>query len=554
MSDRIATAPASFGERQLGRGPAIALLAAILVLAAAVRFWRLGWGLDQRMSFPDERAFWESYLFAFSPPRWGSLFGHSLYYPTFYGYLSGAAVALAGALHFLAPSPDVFTALFVARAVAACAGLVTIVVVGLLGARGYGRDVAVVAAAIMAAVPFEAIQTHYASVDVLLGTTTALTLLASVVFLRERRASYAALSGACAALGFCTKYNAGVFVAVPAWVVLEDLWRERSLRRFVKLGGALLAGFLVTTVVVCPPWIFETAAVLRQLRWIRYQATNGGWLPEGNHVSATLGWYGRPYLYQLVAALPFVLGWPIYLASLLGVLYALRRRAPVDRVLLVSLAVYFVLLGQTTASFPRYLMPLFPALAVLGARALLALPLRGASRGALCVAIVAYGFALGFSQVDRFSYDQQFALADWLRRAFPRALYPIVRVAVPGAMQSYYGLRLPLNRIGIEHVPASTGHWLEARPEAFVLPEWLATSIRRDRNDPALQAELDRLESGTAGYHDVGRWRSTYLQESFYTWLDPAFASDLYVGEIGLRLYLRDDLLTAPPARAADPR
>ena len=532
------------------RGTTVAMLALLFALAIAVRFWRLGWGLDHRLSFPDERVFWESYLFAFSPPRWASLFGHSLYYPTLYGYLVGLAVAAASALGLVGSPPDVFAALRVARGVSACAGVATVAVVWLLARRGYGAKVALLAAALMAALPFEAVQTHYLSVDVLLGTTTALTLLASAAFTLERRAAYAAASGACAALAFCTKYNALVFVVVPAWVVLEDLWRERSLRRTATLALALAAGFVVATAVVCPPWFVETERVVGQLRWIKYQSSNGRWLPDGNHLSATLGWYARPYLYQLVAAMPFVLGWPLYLASLLGVAWALVRRSAVDRLLLIALAVYFPLLGQTTATFPRYLMPLFPALSVLAARALLALPIRGVLRGALSVAIVAYGFAFAFSQVDRFSYDQQLAVARWLGSTLARAPAVPSRVAVPGELGYYYMLREPLGDVGLRYVAARDGHWFDDAPEAFVLPEWLATCMHRDGSYAAAQPDLARLESGTAGYHEVARWRSTYLQQGLYTWLDPAFASELYVGEIGFRAYLRDDLIT--DARAPD--
>jgi hypothetical protein len=189
---------------------------------------------------------------------------------------------------------------------------------------------------------------------------------------------------------------------------------------------------------------------------------------------------------------------------------------------------------------------------VLAARALLALPIRDVARGALCVAIVAYGFALGFSEVDRFSYDQQFAVARWLGSALARSPVVPPRVAVPGDLAYYYMLRGPLRSAGLRHVAAADGHWLDGSPEAFVLPEWLATSLHRDRSHPAAQADLARLEAGTAGYHEVARWRSTYLQEGFYTWLDPAFASDVYIGEIGFRAYVRDDLIT--PARAPDGR
>jgi len=538
----------------LPRAGAVAALAAVLLLAAVVRCWRLDWGLDQRLSFPDEGALWNSYLFAFRSPRWEALFGHPLGYPPLYGYLIGLAVAGASVLGLVGPGQDLLAALLVARGVSAVAGLATVLLVWLLGTRGYGACAGLVAAAFVAAIPLEAMQTHYASVDVLLGALTALVLLAGNAFTQDRRPLLAFASGACVALAFATKYNALVLAAVPGWVVLEVAFAERSPRRVLVLGAACALGFGLTLVLVCPPWIFETRRIFGRVSWISDLATSPSWLPPNNHVTASVGWYGRPYLYQLVALLPFALGWPMYLAALAGVAVALGRRTTTDRVLLVSLAVLFFFVGRTRASYARYLIPLFPALALLAARALSELRVRAVARIVLCSLVVCYGFALGFSQVARFSYDQQIAVAQFLREALPAGAGAPPRIVVPWEMAGYYRLRQPLHRVGLEMATAAPGKWLAGRPEAFVLPEWYATSIRRDGGRDALRSDLERLESGALGYREAARWRSTYLQESLYTWLDPSFASALSMGEIGFRVYLRDDLVTAPPAPAEDRR
>jgi hypothetical protein len=158
--------------------------------------------------------------------------------------------------------------------------------------------------------------------------------------------------------------------------------------------------------------------------------------------------------------------------------------------------------------------------------------------------------------VARFSYQQQRAVASWLGTELLRpnqASAPPPRVAVPSNMDRYYALDQPLARVGIAPLRVGDGHWFDARPDAFVLPEWLRISIRRDRNNPALERDLDALDSGSAGYVEGARFASRYLDQALYTRLDPAFASDLYMGEIGFRVYLRADL-TAPPAPAAGPR
>lgn len=541
--------------RSSGGAPSAGLrwtLVVTLLGAALVRAWNLGWGLEHRMAFPDELAFWKSYLFAFVPPRPESLLGHPLFYPPLYGHLSGLAVAAATALGALGPGQDVYRALLVARGVSVVASLVTVLLVWRLGARFYGACTGLLAAALMASIPFEAIQTHYASVDALLVTTTALVLLASARFTRARRPAWAMAAGACVGLALGVKYNAGALLAVPLWVVLEEGLARRSLRPVVTLGMAVGVGCAVAGALAAPSWLLETDRTLAAFRYMRWQMT-GGWLPEGNHAAASLGWYGRPWLIHLVATLPFTLGWPAYAASLLGVGVALRRRTDVDRVLLVMIAVYVVTLGLPTPTFPRYVLPLGPAFVVLAARALLGLRLPLRAIAVLCTAIVAYGHVLGASQVARFSYDQQLGVASWLRAVAERDQAPL-RVGYPQPLAAYFALREPLLRAGLSPVPKPDGRWFEGSPEAFVMPEWLATATRRDRNVAARLAALDDLESGRAGYREVARWRSSYFQEDLYTWLDPAFASDLFMGELGFRVYLRDDVATRLdlPARSAD--
>jgi 4-amino-4-deoxy-L-arabinose transferase-like glycosyltransferase len=524
------------------RGRVLAALGVILLAAATLRVWHLGWGLDRQLAFPDEVAFWKSYLFAFVPPRLASFFGHKLVYPPLYGYLSGLAVSAMHAIGVIGPEQDVYQGLLVARAVSVVASVITVVLVCAVGWRSYGACTGLLAAALMASMPLEAMQTHYVSVDVLLTMTVALILLTTARLGDDRRPWRALLAGASVGLAFGAKYNAAALLAVPMWVVLEDAFATRTLHRPLRLAVAIGVGFVITLAIVSPPWIFETERALGALRSMQRQMT-GGWRPDGNHAAASLGWYGRPWLVHVVATLPFAMGWPGYAAALLGIVTAVRRRAIIDRILLLTVVVYFALLGLPIPTFPRYVLPLLPPLVLLAARALVALRLPPRARVALCAAVVAYGFAMVTTQIARFSYDQQFAVAAWLRGLANGGVAPL-RVAFPAEMQGYFRLLEPLKQAGFSPARPPVGHWLERSPEAFVLPDWLAINARRDRMDEARVAAVDELESGRAGYREVARWRSTYLQEGFYTWLDPAFAADLYMGEIGFRVYLRDDVAT----------
>jgi hypothetical protein len=48
-------------------------------------------------------------------------------------------------------------------------------------------------------------------------------------------------------------------------------------------------------------------------------------------------------------------------------------------------------------------------------------------------------------------------------------------------------------------------------------------------------------------------WRSTYMRERFYSWLDPSFALDVGRGEIGIMVYLRDPARDVPSERGHHP-
>jgi len=536
--------------------PTAVALAAILGLAVAVRSWRLGWGLEQQLAFPDELAVWRGFLFAFSPPRWEALLGQPVTYPPLYGYLAGLAVASSKALGLIGPERNVFEALLVARAVSVAAGAATVLLVFCIAARAYGSLAGILAAALVASFPREATQTHYASVDVLLGTTAALTMLASCAFTARRTRSRAFACGAAVALAFGVKYNGIVLGAAPGWVLLEVALGERAPRRALGLGLAFVCGLLLALLVGCPPCIFETARIVTKLGELNALSDSAAWQPPNSHLATTLGWYGRPYLYQLVAALPFALGWPAYLLSVLGVAVALWRRTPVDRVLLVALAAWFFFLGRTHVTFVRYLIPLFPALAVLGARGLLALRLPRRVTAAIATAVVAYGFVLGFSQVDRMSYDQQLGVARWIAERFPEAARASLRVVVPRESAAWLQLHRPLERVGVGVGTAAPGRWLAERPDVFILPEWYATSVRRDDRRARFRAQLDQLEAGALGYREAVRFESRYFQQDLYARLDPAFASELSMGAVGFRIYLRDDLpmIMPAPAPGADPR
>jgi hypothetical protein len=521
--------------------PALSGAWALTALATlGLRFWRLTWGLDDASWFIDEGPF-AARAAAFVPLSWRSLEAPNFHYPTLYGYLAGAATAAAAALGLIAPPAPPYTPAVVltARVTATLAGVATVLLVGLIGRRLCSARVGLVAAALLAVAPLHAMHSHIAATDTLLTACAALTILAAWRLAARGGVGAALAAGVTVGLATATKYTGLAFLLPVGWAVLEHGVRRRSVRAGVVLGATALAGAVLAFAIACPPCVLQSQALLGGIRYHRMTTTIGSTGFLNNHLTSTLGWYGRPYLYELVASLPYALGWPLCALSYAGVGVAAWRRQPADRLLLAALVPYFAAMGGSLVVFPRYLLPLFPPLLLLAARALEALPWRRV--GILLLAGVwTYSLALSASQVARFSTRQQDEVVGTIRSALGGRP---ARVAVPQLMRrgfDYYRLGDRLRRSGLTYLAVVDGQWFDEAPEVLVLPEWREISIARDMPGTPVARDLARLRSGEAGYRLLRRWPAWYLQRDLYMRLDPAFGGDLWQGEIGFSVWVRD--------------
>lgn len=526
------------------RDRALRLIAwgAILLVAVTLRFRNLGWGTEPVY---DEVIYWRVQLYSFLPFDAAKLFKWSLFYPTFFGYLAGATVGAAHHLGYLPrPFANYLGVVTVARGVSAAAGVVSVLLIGALARRLESRRAGLLAAAFLAVVPIEATQPHYVSVDVLQNCSVILALIAGCVLIEREGHAWALLGGMAAGFAFGTKYSGVAALAAPGWAALEVGFRRRSLLRTITLGTAALAGFAAGVLGSCPPCVLNYQATLEALRFHTSVSFSSGASSYGANLSPRIGWYARPYLYQLLAGLPFVMGWPLYALSLLGVAAAVVRRRPTDRLVLVTLLAFFVVVAGSPIVFPRYLLPVVPGLVLCAA---LLVARRSPWRPALVLVAAAvwiYGFALSWSLVSRSSHDQQTAIAAWARDQGARCAGEGGELHVGYPAGPYFGLSNALAKTKVRHGPSAIGRWFDPPPDVFLLPEWLAINIdleRLDQND-ALAADLARLRAPDGPYEPVARWSSSYLQKGFYTWLDPSFDATLEQGEIGFTAYAKKSL------------
>ncbi len=519
-----------------------ALVALAVLLGVALRATSLQWGLADGMWFPDE-GLWGLRIDPRTPAVVAGDPTVCLVYPTGFEYATRAVHAVTtGAAVFASPdgeiverSPEaeVNDAPFVsiiaaARTASAIAAVVGIVLAALAGTRFYGITAGIVATFLVATTPFDVLQTHVAAVDPLLAMLATAVLLASWRLARTGTVVAALIAGALVGVAFATKYTGLAFLCPVAWAVLE----VRRSRSVVLLGGVASLAAVAAAAITCPPCAMRPGEVLDILAWHRALSQDPPF--DNNRLAASVGWYARPWLYQLTASLPYMLGVPAYLLAVCGVIVAVARRTLADRLVLALVVPYFVVIGAAQATFPRHLLAIVPALLLLAARVAGAIE-RPASRRAIAAVVIAYSLALSVTHVARLGWYQQESVAQAIADRIAGAT--TVRVAEP-EYGPYFRLRWPLARHGVALEARPPGTWLAPPPRFVIVPDWYATAIRRDDRDPRLRRDLDALAGGSSGYRPVVRIPSPgYLQRPLDAWLDPALAVDLWQGAIGFTVY-----------------
>ncbi|MGD9028436.1 MAG: glycosyltransferase family 39 protein [Anaerolineae bacterium] len=349
------------------------ILAAILLLAAGLRLWGVNWdgGIG---AHPDE---WYVVGVAESL-RWPSQLDPFELAPDYaYGHLPLYLLSVARAL---VRDVDV---LLVGRVLAALFDVGTVALTLALGRRTHNQRVGLLSAAFVALSVLHVQQAHFYTVDALLAFLVVGTLLFVVRLAEDGRSSDAVLAGVWVGLALGTKASAGLLV-LPLTAALILSPRERWCRLW-RFGVATTAVFAVTN----PFALVELPAFARNLG--RQAAVLRGTLdvPYTRQYHATL-----PYLYPIIQQGRWGLGWLPTLAAFGGLGYAVWNavRTPARRgewILLTWVLPSFAFTGALHAKFPRYLLPLTPALAIFASVLIADLGrLQRAVFGAICLPLL----------------------------------------------------------------------------------------------------------------------------------------------------------------------
>ena len=274
----------------------------------------------------------------------------SMFYPPLYDLIQAGYFAIAG--------PSVF----VGRLTTVTFAALCVWVVFEFVYRTYGPRTALVSSILLGTMPGFVWISRVAMIETTLNFFLSASMILFFLWLQKHDDKILILSGIALGLGFLAKYQ--IVVAVLAMFVSIFL----LCRGYLKAKLARLPLLILTAVVVVLPWII-----------IAYQVYSTGILSQwlyavnvGNPQKSVYSMrFPTPVFYLIEMTWPYGVVHPIslfvYAFGLLGLGLFIWRRKPEDKFLLVwffTIYVFFTAIGNRQW---RYVLPIFPVLAVSGA-------------------------------------------------------------------------------------------------------------------------------------------------------------------------------------------
>lgn len=421
------------------------LLGLILAAGFALRVWNIDYGLPFVYSIDEGSHFTSRAVEMF----WQDLDPGYYQNPSAYTYLLYVALrVMYGPLGFVFDLPfgnvtDQFdkdpTEIWItARTLAALLCMAGVAATYWAARRLWGVREGLVAAAVLAFAFLPVAYSRVAVTDVgaLMGVALSLAFAVRAYEDRARPLNFA-LAGAAAGLAVAFKYTAGLallpvaIAAAAAVLAAPGRARQDRLARLRPLGGLALALVCAGVVfVLLNPYLFGSL----DSWWsdLRDQAEVAADQPKPGQESGGVSYY--------LDSLTWGLGWAAALAALAGALLELRRNLVRGLMLVAVPLALFLYLSAQSRYFGRWLLPAYPALAMLAAAALTqlgsVLPRPGWRAPALAgvtLLVLAQPLAADIRTAQVLGRDDTRQQArDWLEDNYPPGLRASVEPAVPG--------------------------------------------------------------------------------------------------------------------------
>jgi 4-amino-4-deoxy-L-arabinose transferase-like glycosyltransferase len=433
------------------------ILALILLAGFAIRVWNNDYGLPFVYSIDEASHFASRAVEMF----WQDLDPGYYQNPSAYTYLIyGLLRAMYGPFGFIFDLPygnvteqfdkDPAEIWIAARTLAAVLCMVGVAATYWAARRLWGVREGLVAAAVLAFAFLPVAYSRVAVTDVGSLTGVALALLFAVRAAERGRLLDYALAGAAGGLAVGFKYTAGLALVPLAIAALARLRPDR-----LRAAGGLALGGLAAAVVfaLLNPYVF--GSLDDWWRDLRDQADVAASDPKPGQESNGLSYY--------LDSLTWGLGWVGLAAALAGAVLVLRRDLVRGLMLVAVPLALFAYLAVQSRYFGRWLLPAYPALAMLAAVAIVrgaeVVPRggwpRAAAAAALTLVVLAQPLAADIRTAQVLGREDTLSQA----RAFLDERSP------PGL------------RVAIE--PAVPGRYFRSNPEGTI-PAWLSRCPRRE--------------------------------------------------------------------------
>ena len=331
------------------------MLGLILVVAAGLRLWSIDHGLPYSYNL-DERAHFVPHAVAMTG---GDLNPGYFINPPALTYLLAAVfslVHLGGVEQWFADDPG--AVFLTARVVSVILGVAAVWATYAAGRAWFGRTAGLIAAAIVAVAFLPVFYSRLALNDGPAMLPCALALWSAAIVLRTGSKRALLAGGAAVGLAASLKYSDGaVAVAVAAAALLSPLRLRDAVKWLLAAGLIALAVVLVTNPYLIVDWSTFINDLDRQRKFADGAPLLGQ--PERN------GWV------YYVRSTRWTLGVLPGLAAVAGGIALLVKGHRREAIVLGSLVVlYFLYMGHQSRFYARWMLPLFPALAILAAYAL----------------------------------------------------------------------------------------------------------------------------------------------------------------------------------------
>lgn len=359
----------------------------IFLLASVLRVYGLQW--DQGFHLhPDERAI-IMFTEHVSPPQSLSQFlsVESPWNPKFFAYGSFPIYLLFFVGSFLSVFSPLYKTydylLFIGRFISAFADLGTLVMIFLLGRKLWNDKVGLLASFLYSISVLPLQLSHFYAVDTLLTLFVTTTLYLCIQFYLKPTFKKSLLIGVFLALSLTTKVS-GMVLVVALGLVLSvdfvfviakrphDFSHLRThlppfLRHLIFFGFTILGVATMLFILIEPYAIIDFPTFWQQTQQQAQMTKSAFTFPY------TLQYVGKtPYLYEVKQIFFVGLGPVLSLLAFSGVIwwtYAILRKEKKNKwateaILLVFFWVYVAIVGKFAIGFMRYLLPIYPVLAL----------------------------------------------------------------------------------------------------------------------------------------------------------------------------------------------